>query len=143
MIAALAPGLIAFGSYLVILPLLRRNSTIDRSLMAGISFVLLARYFVWRVTQTLPPPGFTADCLVGYPFVLAEGASLVAVCLSLLFLSRTVDRSVDVKAGIKRGPGAAPVPLIDVFICTYNEEKAILERTIIGATGLEYGNYRV
>jgi cellulose synthase (UDP-forming) len=30
-----------------------------------------------------------------------------------------------------------------VFICTYNEERAILERTIIGATGLQYGNYRV
>jgi cellulose synthase (UDP-forming) len=143
MIAALAPGLIAFGSCLVILPLLQRSSTMARSLMAGISFVLLVRYFVWRVTQTLPPPGFTADCLVGYPFVLAEAASLVAVCLSLLFLSRTIDRSVEVTAGIKRGTGAAPVPLIDVFICTYNEEKAILERTIIGATGLEYGNYRV
>ncbi len=90
MIAALAPGLIAFGSCLVILPLLKRNSTIARSLMAGISLVLSVRYFVWRVTQTLPPPGFTADCLVGYPFVLAEGASLVAVCLSLLFLSRTI-----------------------------------------------------
>src|SRR6185369_5677217 len=34
-------------------------------------------------------------------------------------------------------------PLIDVFICTYNEERTILERTIIGATGMEYGNYRV
>jgi cellulose synthase (UDP-forming) len=143
MIAALAPGLIAFGSCLVILPLLQRNSTMARSLMAGISFVLLVRYFVWRVTQTLPPPGFTADCLVGYPFVLAEAASLVAVCLSLLFLSRTIDRSVEVTAGVRRRTGAAPVPLIDVFICTYNEERAILERTIIGATGLEYGNYRV
>jgi cellulose synthase (UDP-forming) len=143
MISALAPGLIAFGSCLVILPLLQRSSTMARSLMAGISFVLLVRYFVWRVTQTLPPPGFTADCFVGYPFALAEAASLAAVCLSLLFLSRTIDRSVEVTAAVRRGTGAAPAPLIDVFICTYNEEKAILERTIIGATGLDYGNYRV
>jgi cellulose synthase (UDP-forming) len=127
----------------VILPLLQRSSTMARSLMAGISFVLLVRYFVWRVTQTLPPPGFTADCFVGYPFVLAEAGSLVAVCLSLLFLSRTIDRSVEVTAAVRKGAGAAPAPLIDVFICTYNEERAILERTIIGATGLEYGNYRV
>ena len=34
-------------------------------------------------------------------------------------------------------------PLIDLFICTYNEEEAILERTIIGATGMDYPNYRV
>ena len=34
-------------------------------------------------------------------------------------------------------------PLIDLFICTYNEEESILERTIIGATGMDYPNYRV
>ena len=143
MISALAPGLIALGACLAILPWLRRDSILARSLMTGMSFVLLIRYFVWRVTETLPPPGLTADVLVGYPFMLAEGASLVAISLSLLFLSRTIDRSADVTAGLRRAAAAAPAPLVDVFICTYNEEKAILERTIIGATGLEYGNYRV
>ena len=142
MISALAPGLVALGACLTIVPMLRRDSTFARSLMTGMSIVLLIRYLAWRVTQTLPPPGFTADALVGYPFMLAETASLLAVCLSMLFLSRTIDRSADVRAGIKRA-AAAPVPLVDVFICTYNEEKAILERTIIGATGLEHGNYRV
>ena len=33
--------------------------------------------------------------------------------------------------------------MVDLFICSYNEEEAILERTIIGATGLDYPNYRV
>ncbi|WP_108515323.1 glycosyltransferase [Bradyrhizobium algeriense] len=143
MISAFAPGLIALGACIALLPLLRRDSTLARSLMTGMSLVLLIRYFAWRVTWTLPPPGLTADALVGYPFMLAEGASLVAVSLSLLFLSRTIDRSADVKAGSRRAAAAAPAPLVDVFICTYNEEKAILERTIIGTTGLEYGNYRV
>jgi cellulose synthase (UDP-forming) len=139
MISALAPALVALGACLAIMPWLRRESTIARSLMTGISFVLLVRYFAWRITQTLPPPGFTADFLVGYPFMLAEGASLLAACLSLLFLSRTIEARVDIS--VKRA--AQPMPLVDVFVCTYNEEKAILERTIIGATGLEYGNYRV
>lgn len=143
MISALAPGLVALGACLAILPLLRRDSTLARALMTGMSFVLLVRYFVWRVTETLPPPALTADALVGYPFMLAETASLLAVCLSLLFLSRTIDRCADVKSGQARAAAAAPAPLVDVFICTYNEEKAILERTIIGATGLEYGNCRV
>ena len=143
MISALAPGLIALGACLAILPWLRRDSILARSLMTGMSFVLLIRYFVWRVTETLPPPGLTADVLVGYPFMLAEGASLLAVSLSLLFLSRTIDRSADVKAQLRRAAAETPAPLVDVFICTYNEEKSILERTIIGATGLEYGNYRV
>jgi cellulose synthase (UDP-forming) len=143
MISAFAPGLVALGACLAILPMLRRESTLARSLMTAMSFVLLARYFVWRVTQTLPPPGLSADFIVGYPFMLVEAASLLAVCSSLLFLSRTVGRSVDVDAMVKRAGATKPDPLVDVFICTYNEEKSILERTIIGATGLEYSNYRV
>ena len=35
------------------------------------------------------------------------------------------------------------MPLVDVFICTYNEEEAILERTIVGALAMDYANYRV
>src|SRR5471030_1911284 len=114
MISALAPGIVALGACLTIVPMLRRDSTFARSLMTGMSIVLLIRYLVWRATQTLPPLGFTADSFVGYPFMLAETASLLAVCLSMLFLSRTIDRSADVRAAIKRI--AARVPLVDIFI---------------------------
>ncbi|MGF6312010.1 cellulose synthase (UDP-forming) [Bradyrhizobium sp. i1.8.4] len=143
MIAAFAPGLVAFGACLAILPLLRREQTLARVVMTGMSFVLLLHYFAWRVTQTLPPVGLTADALVGYPFVVAEAASMIAVCLSLLFLSRTIDRTPEVNSILRRSKASADAPLVDVFICTYNEEKPILERTIIGATGLSYPNYRV
>ncbi|OAF08684.1 glycosyl transferase family 2 [Bradyrhizobium neotropicale] len=126
---------------MAIVPLLRRDSTMARSLLAAVSVILLLRYLLWRVTATLPPPHLTADALIGYPFMLLEAASLVAVVLSLLFLSRTIDRSATVRIdGRATDPHA---PLIDVFICTYNEGRSILERTIIGATGMEYGNYRV
>ncbi|MBR0871432.1 glycosyltransferase [Bradyrhizobium tropiciagri] len=143
MMAALSPGLVAFGACLALMPLLKRDSSLARAAMATMSVALLLRYFIWRVTHTLPPPGLNADAIVGYPFMLAEAASLIAVCLSLLFLSRTIDRTPEVNAILRRSRPSAPAPLVDVFICTYNEEKAILERTIIGATGINYPNYRV
>ncbi|WFU39310.1 glycosyltransferase [Bradyrhizobium sp. CB82] len=141
MMAALAPGLVALGAFLALVPLLRHERTLARACLAGVSFVLLVRYFHWRVTQTLPPLGLTADAMVGYPFMLTEAASMIAVALSLLFLSRTIDRSSSARIDGRASDPAAP--LVDVFICTYNEERSILERTIIGATGMEYGNYRV
>lgn len=143
MIEALAPGMVAFGACLALLPLLKRESTLARSLVLGISLVLLWQYLFWRVTQTLPPAGWNADFVVGYPFMLAEVASMLSVCLSMLFLSRTVNRTGEVDAALRARPAGTQAPLVDVFICTYNEEKPILERTIIGATGLNYGNYRV
>ena len=36
-----------------------------------------------------------------------------------------------------------PPPLVDVFICTYNEDEAILERTIIGALSHGLRRFRV
>ncbi|MGX1048747.1 cellulose synthase/poly-beta-1,6-N-acetylglucosamine synthase-like glycosyltransferase [Bradyrhizobium diazoefficiens] len=141
MMTALTPGLITLGAFMAVVPLLRRDSTMARSFLAVVSLVFLLRYLYWRVTATLPPPHLTADAVIGYPFMLLEAASLVAVALSLLFLSRTIDRT-----GAARIDGRAidpHAPLIDVLICTYNEERSILERTIIGATGMEYGNYRV
>ncbi|GLR88741.1 glycosyltransferase [Bradyrhizobium iriomotense] len=141
MMEALAPAFIALGACMAVLPLLSRDNVFARSLMTGMSFILMARYFYWRLTQSLPEVAMTPDFLVGYPFMLLEAASMISVASSLLFLSRTIDRSADVKA-IDLRP-KEHVPLIDVFICTYNEERAILERTIIGATGMSYGNYRV
>ncbi|MBR0800842.1 hypothetical protein JQ615_36320 [Bradyrhizobium jicamae] len=38
----------------------------------------------------------TADFLAGYPFMLAEAASLIGDAFSLLVLSRTIDRSAHV-----------------------------------------------
>jgi cellulose synthase (UDP-forming) len=141
MMAAFAPAFVALGACIAVLPLLKRENVFARSLMTGMSLILMARYFYWRLTQSLPDVAMTADFLVGYPFLLLEAASLISVATSLLFLSRTIDRSADVKAMNQRP--TEHLPLIDVFICTYNEERAILERTIIGTTGMSYGNYRV
>jgi cellulose synthase/poly-beta-1,6-N-acetylglucosamine synthase-like glycosyltransferase len=142
MIVALTPGLIAFGFCIAILPLLRREYVAVRSLMVAIVLLLLARYFGWRITSTIPPVGWTADFIVGCLFLIVEAASLAGGALSLMFLSRTIDRKPEVEAN-KQWLAGRHAPLIDVFICTFNEEKSILERTIIGATGMSYPNYRV
>ena len=142
MIPALTPGLIALGFCVAILPWLRREHFAARSLMAGIGLLLLVRYFEYRITSTIPPIGWTADFIVGYLLLIAEAASLAAAALSLVFLSRTIERTPEVEAN-KPWLAGRPAPLIDVLICTYNEEKSILERTIIGATGMKYPNYRV
>ena len=36
-----------------------------------------------------------------------------------------------------------PAALVDVLICTYNEDRVILEQTIVGAMSLVYSNFRV
>ncbi len=142
LLAAVGPGLAAAGAALMLVPWLDRHRTPARMLMVGITLMLLLRYFIWRVTSTLPPAGWSIDFAAGIVFLAAESASLAAAILALIFLSRTRTRTPDVEANLP-WLASRPPPLVDVFICTYNEEEAILERTIIGATGMTHANTRV
>ncbi len=139
---ALAPGFVALGASAALTPWLRRDRNAPRAFMVSVTLALMARYFLWRATSTLPEPGLTFDFALGVIFLAAEASLLAAAALSLFFLSRTRERTSEVEAGAA-WLDSRPAPLVDVFICTYNEEEAILERTIIGATGLDYPNARV
>jgi cellulose synthase (UDP-forming) len=142
MIESLALGIVALGASTAIVPWLSREHNAARVFMVGVSVGLLLRYLVWRIADTLPEVGWTLDFALGVVFLAAEAASLASLVLSLIFLSRTRKRTSEVEAN--QGWFAdRPPPLVDVFICTYNEEEAILERTIVGSTGLDYPNLRV
>lgn len=138
----IAPGLAVAGCAVMIVPWLDRRRTPARVLMVGVTLALLVRYFAWRLTSTLPPVGWTIDFGAGLMFLVAESSSLAAAILALIFLSRTRDRTADVEAN-QAWLAVQPPPLVDVFICTYNEEEPILERTMIGATGMAHPNTRV
>lgn len=143
LIATLWPTLVLLGASLVFMATARRNSAAVRLGVMAVSLVLMMRYLFWRATSTLPPAGFTLDFALGFVFLLVESGGLAAAALSLIFLSRTRDRSPEADRNTQWLDGLAQKPLIDLFICSYNEEESILERTIIGATGMDYPNYRV
>ncbi len=134
------PGLATGGLAITLLPWLKRDWPAARIFLMGVSIVLLLRYLAWRILETLPPMGFTLDFLAGATFTFVETVALLGSAVNLLFLSRTKDRS---KEADEHAGWFAHPPLIDVLICTYNEEEAILERTIIGAQSMDYENFRV
>lgn len=142
-LAALAPALATLGVCLLMMATLNREWRLARIAMMAISMTLLTRYLVWRVSSTLPPLSDPLDFTVGIIFLIAEGATIVASVISLLFMMRTRERTSEVEASLPWLDALAEKPLIDVLICTYNEEEPIVERTIIGATGMDYPNYRV
>jgi cellulose synthase (UDP-forming) len=143
LLAALWPALTVLGGSLVVMATLNRSAASTRMSIMAVSAALLLRYYFWRATSTLPPTGLTCDFVVGVIFLAVESTGIVAAIISMVFLSRSRDRSPDVEQNIVWFEALLKKPLVDVFICTYNEEEAILERTIIGATGMDYSNYRV
>jgi cellulose synthase (UDP-forming) len=136
----IAPPLIAAGLLCLFLPWANRENPWVRTGLIAISLILMWNYLLWRVIQTLPQFGST-DWVFGIIFVSVELLAGVGTTITWIFLSRTSSRSATVTAN---APWLAQKqPLVDVLICTYNEDRAILERTIVGAMGMNYPNFRV
>jgi cellulose synthase (UDP-forming) len=139
----LVPGLIGFGAALAILPWLDRNSPIARALVIGAVLILAIRYLVWRIFWTLPPLAFSVDSGLALIFLAIEAGALAGGLLSMVFLARTRDRRAEADAKQGWHESESGVPLVDILICTYNEDPVILERTIVGALAQTYPNLRV
>jgi cellulose synthase (UDP-forming) len=137
------PGVVAAGFVIATLPWLRRDSAISRTVVLCVAIILTWRYMAWRVFETLPPVGLTADWIAGAMFVGVEALALVSTTVTLLFMTRIKSRSGEVAANLSWLLDRPSLPLVDVLVCTYNEEEAILEQTIVGAMAMSYPNFRV
>lgn len=113
-----------------------------RSLLFGIAAMLTFRYLWWRATDTLAPPGWTFDCIASWSFFAIEAGAALSSLSAFLILSRTRDRKQEAgEHAMWWAEGAAP--RVSVLIATYNEEKEVLERTIVGALALQYPRFDV
>jgi cellulose synthase (UDP-forming) len=136
--SGIAAGLIAVAS----LGWLDRRNPIHRLAVCSLAIFLMWRYMAWRVFGSLPEIGFTPDYALGVVFVAVETLSMISTTMSLFFLTRIRDRTPDVEANLP-WLASRPAPHVDVLICTYNEDRLILEQTIVGAMSLAYPNFRV
>ena len=140
---AFQPGLVLGLLAIALLPWLNRDNTIARTVAISVCLLLAWRYMLWRIMYTLPPAGPTLDFGVGLLFITVEMLSMLGATVASVFLIRTRDRAPDVERNLPWLKSLPRQPLVDVLICTYNEEEEILERTIIGALGLDYPNFRL
>ena len=142
-ITALSPSIVVVGLFLVAAAIAPRPTPTSRSAMLLISAAFMANYAWWRTTQTLPRASVSAEYAIAILFLAVECAGTLAAALSIFFLMRSRDRSVDADNNREWLRSEAKYPPVDVLICSYNEEHAILERTIVGAMAMDYPNFRV
>jgi len=142
-LAALQPALVTLGLFFVCAAIWPKPIATARAFMIAGSFAMMTQYAWWRITETLPAPAFSFEYALALAFLMAELVGIITAALSLLFLTRTRDRSPDADANVEWLSSLEHPPSIDVLICSYNEEKEILERTIVGALGMDYPNFRV
>ena len=140
---AFLPGVVIAALAIAILPWVDRNNSLVRFSALGICVALSWRYILWRLFDTVPPLDEPLNFVIGAAFVAIEALSTAGTTLTELFLTRVRDRTTEVDRNLPWLMGLNRPPKVDVLICTYNEEKEILEPTILGALAMSYRNYRV
>nr|WP_240989043.1 glycosyltransferase [Salipiger mangrovisoli] len=117
------------------------NRTRDRVILFAAAFLFAARYAWWRGTETLAPFGLTVDALLSYMLYALELLTLIGSLSAFVILARFKQRTDEVDEHLHWW--GADEPKVAVMIATYNEDRDILERTIIGAKSLRHRNKEI
>lgn len=127
---------------LVVPVLFDRTRSLDRAVLFACAGLLALRYFWWRGSETLAPMGWTLDFAASWLFFGLEAAAILSSLSAFLILSRTRDRSAEASSHRDWWPAGA-APKVAVLIATYNEDREVLERTVVGAKSIDYPNYEI
>lgn len=109
--------------------------------------LVVARYLWWRVTETLPIGSdlSRSGAVFSWALFSIEMASWTDTAILFLTLSRQRNNSAvaDHAEDLLRDTKPADLPYVDVFIATFNEDLDVLEKTIVGATSLDWPRDRL
>lgn len=126
----LAVGLVAIAAIAVIK--MFKPMGLWRSIFLAFGTAVVLRYVYWRTTSSLPPVEPLANFIPGIILYVAEIYSVGILAISLFVVSDP----------LKRPPAPRlsddELPTVDVFIPTYNEDKALLAMTVAAARGMDY-----
>jgi cellulose synthase (UDP-forming) len=129
-------------------PSLRRAERLDtravtaRRALVVVGWLLLANYFWWRASSTIPlgPSSLAAmGAIAFFAFELVNG--IVFGFNQWHSNPKLTNRSAEVEAHLAWF-GDSP-PLVDIFIATYNESLAVLNRTLVAAEAVSYPRRRI
>ena len=108
--------------------------------------ILVIRYMSWRIPVTLlPADDLSVQSLLVWSLFAVEALAWLDAAILFTALCRRTDRRAEADRHEARLRAMHPhdLPEIDVFIATYNEPLEVLERTIIGATSIDWPPQRL
>ena len=128
-----AQGMLGLVAVLLVV-LLKPFATniICRIALMSVASVIVLRYWIWRITSTLPDPALNISFVLALILLLVETYSILVFFLNAFINADPVERALP--------PRVAPedLPSVDILVPSYNEPTEMLAVTLSAAKNMIY-----
>lgn len=123
-------GVFAVALVVVLKPF--ASNILARGALLATSSVIVMRYWVWRITTTLPEPSVSISFVLALLLLLVETYSIFVFFLNAYINADPVERGLPPKVE------ADQLPTIDILVPSYNEPAEMLAITLSAAKNMIY-----
>lgn len=103
-----------------------------RVVLMALASVIVLRYWIWRLTATLPDPTLSASFIFATVLLLVETYSIFVFFLNAFITADPVDRALPPQVALQ------DLPTVDVLVPSYNEPIEMLSVTLSAAKNMIY-----
>ncbi len=123
-------GLVVVLIVIVLKPFATR--TVPRFALMSICSLTVLRYWIWRLTETLPDPGLTVSFVLAVALFIVETYSIGVFFLNAVITADPTERVAPPK--VTRDE----LPTVDILVPSYNEPAEMLSITLAAAKNMIY-----
>lgn len=105
---------------------------VARFFLLATASIIVLRYYIWRLLETLPDPGLTVSFIVALMLLVVESYSIMVFFLNAFIGADPTRRPFP--------PTVAPadLPTVDILVPSYNEPAEMLSVTLAAAKNMIY-----
>ncbi|MGV8989604.1 MAG: UDP-forming cellulose synthase catalytic subunit [Cypionkella sp.] len=122
---------IAAIALIVVLKPFAANAPVRFALMA-MGSVIVVRYWIWRLTETLPAAGLTVSFVLAVILFVVESYSILVFFLNAFITADPTERSRPPQVAVDK------LPSVDILVPSYNEPSEMLSITLSAAKNMIY-----
>lgn len=108
------------------------HKLLPRIALMAIASIIVTRYFVWRITSTLPDPDLGLSFVLASLLLLTETYSILVFFLNAFIAADPVVRDLPPQVQAK------DLPTVDILVPSYNEPVEMLSITLSAAKNMIY-----
>ncbi|MWB76420.1 UDP-forming cellulose synthase catalytic subunit [Pseudooceanicola sp. 216_PA32_1] len=133
-----AQALLGISTVLVVMLLKPfAENTVARFALIAVASVVVLRYWIWRMTTTLPEPGITPSYILALMLFAVETYSILVFFLNAFITADPTERAEPPRVAVEK------LPTVDILVPSYNEPIEMLSVTLSAAKNIIYPKDRM